>query len=108
MITIRKSNTGLMLKLMRQPLYGKSAEYADNQISLFSAQWGRYAITGKAFQTTADIHCHHKRFQWKGGTDKYDNLVPILPEVHRLIHAKSPERVNHYLQILNLSSAYGL
>lgn len=98
-------NTGLMLKLMRQPLYGESAEYADNRISLFSAQWGRCAITGKAFLTTADIHCHHKVPRWKGGTDKYDNLVLLLPEVHRLIHAKNPERVIHYLQTLNLSFA---
>ena len=27
----------LMIKLMRQPLYGRSCEYADNRIALFAA-----------------------------------------------------------------------
>lgn len=33
-------NVSLMLKLMRQPSFGYNAEYMDNRISLFSAQWG--------------------------------------------------------------------
>lgn len=53
-------NTSLMLKLMVQPLHNRSAEYADNRISLFSAQWGKCAVTGREFATTKDIHCHHK------------------------------------------------
>ncbi len=40
-------NTFLLLQLMRAPTYSHSAEYADNRISLFSAQWGKCAITGK-------------------------------------------------------------
>ena len=31
----------MMLALMRMPTYSNSAEYADNRISLFSAQWGK-------------------------------------------------------------------
>lgn len=37
-------NIPLMLALMRQPLYGGSAEYADNRISHFTAQWGKCAV----------------------------------------------------------------
>lgn len=92
-----------MLELMRQPLYDKSVEYSDNRISLFSAQWGKCAITGKDFQTTAEIHCHHKIPRWKGGTDKYENLVLVTEPVHRLIHVRIPERIAYYLQLLNLT-----
>jgi hypothetical protein len=44
-------NVRLMHKLMRQPLYGRSMEYADNRISLFTAQWGKCAVTGREFET---------------------------------------------------------
>lgn len=96
-------NTHLMLELMRQPLYDKSVEYSDNRISLFSAQWGKCAITDKEFQTTTEIHCHHKIPRWKGGTDKYENLVLVMEPVHRLIHVRSPERIAYYLHLLNLT-----
>ena len=52
-------NTSLLLQLMRAPTYSRSTEYADNRISLFSAQWGKCAVTGKAFQCISEIHCHH-------------------------------------------------
>ena len=37
-------NVSMMLALMRMPTYSNSAEYADNRISLFSAQWGKCAV----------------------------------------------------------------
>ena len=95
-------NTSLMLKLMAQPLHERSVEYADNRISLFSAQLGKCAITGKEFITTGEIHCHHKTPRNKGGTDKYENLILILEPVHKLIHAISEETVEKYKAICNL------
>ncbi len=95
-------NTRLMLKLMRQPLYSRSAEYADNRISLFSAQWGKCAVTGKEFATTEEIHCHHKVPRNKGGTDKYDNLILVWEPIHKLIHATTEETVEKYKMICNL------
>ncbi len=97
-----KINTCLMQKLMLQPSYGKSAEYADNRISLFSAQYGKCAITGREFQVLKDIHCHHKIPKHKGGDDKYENLVLVLETVHILIHATNQETISHYLRILSL------
>ena len=51
-----------MLALMRMPTYSNSAEYADNRISLFSAQWGNVQVTGDESLTsekfTATISCH--------------------------------------------------
>jgi group II intron reverse transcriptase/maturase len=95
-------NVSLMLALMRQPLYGRSAEYADNRISLFSAQWGKCAVTGREFQSTAEIHCHHKTSRNDGGNDKYENLVLVSETVHRLIHATQPQTIQKYLSELNL------
>lgn len=96
-------NVSLMLKLMRQPSYGKSLEYMDNRISLFSAQWGKCAITGKEFKVTGEIHCHHKIPKEKGGTDKYENLLLVLEPVHRLIHAIEADIIRKYLNLLNLN-----
>ena len=93
-----------MLKLMAQPLYNKSTEYADNRISLFSAQWGKCAVTGKDFADIEEIHCHHKLPRSKGGTDKYDNLVLITDQVHRLLHASMKETIEKYKKICNLNA----
>ena len=101
----RRVNTKPLLELMRQPLYNGSAEYADNRLSLFSAQWGRCAVTGAEFTATSDIHCHHKKLKSNGGSDKYENLVLVLEPVHKLIHAQKPETIAHYLEVLNLNPA---
>lgn len=66
-------NTGLMLQLMRKSFYNTNTEYSDNRISLFSAQWGKCAVTGREFQSTEEIHCHHKAPKSKGGTDKEES-----------------------------------
>lgn len=97
-------NTRLMLEMMRQPLYGRSVEYADNRISLFSAQWGKCSVTGKEFSILDDIHCHHIIPRNKGGTDKFQNLTLVLYQVHKLIHATIPETINFYLRTLNLDA----
>ena len=95
-------NTALMWSMMKQHLYGRSTEYADNRISLFSAQWGKCAITGKEFTTLDSIHCHHIIPISKGGTDKYQNLVLVLLPVHKLVHAMQECTINYYLKVLNL------
>ena len=96
-------NTALMRLMMKQPLNGRSVEYADNRISLFSAQWGKCAITGIEFTSLDSIHCHHITPRSKGGTDKYHNLVLILLPVHKLIHATQESTIAYYLKILNLN-----
>ena len=99
-----KGNMSLMLSLMRQPLYGRSVEYFDNRISLFSTQKGKCSVTGSQFQTTDEIHCHHIVPRIKGGSDSYDNLTLICEPVHRLIHATQHETIVKYLSELNLTS----
>lgn len=96
-------NTTLMLALMRQKLYGRSVEYADNRISHFSAQFGKCSVTGVPFLTTDAIHCHHILPKEHGGGDNYDNLTLVHESVHRLIHATQGETVTRYLSELKLN-----
>lgn len=98
-----KINKSLLYQLMRQPLYGRSVEYADNRISLFSAQWGKCAVTGREFDSLQEIHCHHLIPKSKGGSDKYENLVLVTEPVHRLIHATCREVIDKYLKLLGLN-----
>lgn len=88
----------IKLKLLRQPLYGRSIEYADNRISRYSAQKGRCAVTGEKFTSTDQIQCHHKTPKSQGGTDSYDNLILVTATVHKLIHATNAETIQHNLQ----------
>lgn len=88
----------IKLKLLRQPLYGRSIEYADNRISLYSAQKGKCAVTGESFTSTEEIHCHHKIPKSKGGTDDYDNLILVTATVHKLIHATDTETIQKHLK----------
>lgn len=95
-------NVPLMLKLMRQPSFGYNAEYMDNRISLFSAQWGKCAVTGRDFRTLDEIHCHHKTPKEAGGGDEYGNLVLVLEPVHKLIHAREASVITRYNTLLSL------
>lgn len=94
-------NTTLMHELMKQTVHG-SIEYADNRISLFSAQHGKCAITGVEFRDVNEIHCHHKIPKSQGGTDEYQNLMLVLNEVHILLHATSNETIQKYSELLQL------
>lgn len=96
-------NTSLLKAMAQQILVWRSAQYADNRLSLFCAQYGKCAVTGQPFQSLADIHCHHKLPRAKGGTDQYNNLVLVREPVHLLIHATTDETIAKHLAILNLS-----
>ena len=97
-------NTGLLWKLMQQPLHGRSIEYVDNRIALFSVQHGKCAVTGYEFISTDEIHCHHIVPKEQGGTDQYSNLVLVYDKVHKLIHAKADETVNMYRSLCKLDA----
>ena len=86
--------------LARAYLPNRSVEYMDNRVSLYAAQYGKCAVTGKVLWID-EIHCHHKVPKSKGGTDKYENLVLVLEPVHRLIHATSEEAIKAYLGVVN-------
>lgn len=98
-------NTALMHRMMREALYGRSTEYADNRISLFSAQWGKCAVSGREFDLVEEIHCHHIIPQSMGGGDSYANLVLVCEPIHILIHATLEKTIHEYMTMLQLTKA---
>lgn len=82
-------------------LYNATLEYADNKISRYSMQQGKCAITGQ-FLTTEEVHCHHKLPREMGGTDKFDNLVIVHRDIHKLIHATTEKTIEKYMKIFQL------
>ena len=84
--------------------HGKSIEYMDNRVSLYAAQYGKCAITGKVLWID-EIHCHHKKPIFQGGTDEYKNLVIVHEDVHKLIHATKQETITAYLEKLTLNKS---
>ena len=96
-------NAFLLEELYKYPVRNRSIEYNDNRVSLFAAQRGKCAITGKEFLCQEEIHCHHKNPVEKGGKDGYNNLVLILKDVHRLVHMKKQSTIDFYLSLLRLN-----
>lgn len=96
-------NAWLLGELYKYPVRNRSIEYNDNRVSLFAAQRGRCAITGKDFLFQEEIHCHHKTPRAMGGKDGYNNLVLILEDVHRLLHSKQKSTIDFYLGLLKLN-----
>ena len=45
-----------------------------------------------------EVHCHHFLPRHLGGTDQYSNLRIVHVDVHRLIHATTPESIQFYLR----------
>ena len=91
--------------LRQHPVINKRAsiELNDNRISLFVAQKGRCAITGKELFLD-DFHCHHKKTWKETKNDSYRNLVLVTKEVHMLIHATKGEIIRRLLKQLALPS----
>lgn len=98
-------NLRLMYEMMREASYGRSGELMDNRISLFSAQKWKCAISGVSFETLDDIHCHHIIPKSQGGTDEYNNLVLIFPDMHKLIHATQIETIQNIINKYKLKTA---
>ena len=91
----------LVRHLLNSKEYDKSVEYNDNRISLMAGQNGKCAVTGEPLQI-GNMECHHKKPKELGGTDKYQNLVWLNSNVHKLIHATKPDTINNYLELTKL------
>ena len=82
--------------LAKEVIPNRSIEYLDNRVSLYAAQYGKCAVTGRILWID-EIHCHHKKPTSQGGTDEYNNLVIVHKDVHMLIHAVKSETIQAYL-----------
>ena len=96
------ASVDVMLHLMKNPVRDRSIEYNDNRISRFASQNGLCAITNIEL-LPEEVHCHHRIPLSMGGNDRYDNLVVVHEEAHRLIHATKEETIAKYVQNLGLS-----
>lgn len=89
----------ILKALMLEDMKHYTVEYMDNRISLYAAQYGKCAVTGKRLSKD-EIHCHHKTPKCFGGDDRYENLVIVHSDVHVLIHAKSQGTIEKYMCIV--------
>ena len=101
--SLEKVNMDILHFLMRNPIPNRSIEYNDNRLSLYSAQMGKCAVTGR-IMTVGNIYCHHRVPRHMGGTDAYKNLVLVCEDVHYLIHATNPDTIAKYMESLRLTS----
>lgn len=95
-------NAAILSRLACYAETDRSIEYLDNRISLYVAQHGKCAVTGRPLEIT-EMHCHHKLPTHKGGTDVYSNLTIVNEDVHMLIHATEPDTIKEYMSILELT-----
>ena len=92
-------NMSIVFKMMRTIEVNRSIEYSDNRISKYCAQRGKCAVTGKVMEYE-NIHCHHIKPKYLGGTDEYSNLIIIDKDIHILIHATRAETIKKYVELL--------
>lgn len=68
-------NSFVLAGLRNQPSGGRSTEFTDSRISLFSAQRGKCALCGELFENAADIVCWLKIPAEMGGKERYQNMI---------------------------------
>lgn len=63
--------------LYKQQIYNHSLEYLDCRQSLFAAQKGKCAISGKEFVSAKEVACCLKVSPENGGKEQYNNMVLV-------------------------------
>lgn len=86
--------------LMEHPIQGRSTEFNDNRISLYVAQRGKCTITHELLESH-QMEVHHIIPVENGGRDNYENLIIVISDVHKLIHAAKPETIEKYRKSLS-------
>ncbi|MGL5615135.1 MAG: hypothetical protein ACRDD2_02730 [Sarcina sp.] len=97
-----KGVKSLMLRYLENGNEYMPAELFDNSISLIAGQRGVCYITNEQLRI-GNMECHHKHPKRLGGTDKYENLLWLSYDAHKLVHSKEPAIINKYLKALNLN-----
>lgn len=95
--------------IMENPIEDESNEYNDNRISKYTSQNGRCYVTGERLRI-GDMECHHKKPKKMGGTDKFNNLIFLKKNIHKLVHVKDEEAIKGLLciEMLNKSEINSL
>lgn len=95
-------DTSIMLKMMQTKCNNATIEFRDNKISVYVAQKGKCAVSGKMLEYD-DISCHHKIPKSISHDDSCKNLIIVSRDIHELIHASKEETIKKYLEKLNLN-----
>lgn len=80
----------------------KSIEYNDNRISKFISQNGKCAIT-KEVLGKQGWECHHIIPFRETGDDRYQNLIILVDEIHKMIRIKSEAKLMQVIQKYSLN-----
>lgn len=75
---------------MANPIRGRSLEYNDNRISLYSGQGELCRITQIPLRI-GEMEIHHITPSGLGGTDEYKNLAFIHSYAHKMVHSTRKE-----------------
>lgn len=94
-----KCDKEVLRYIMNNPIKSQSNEYNDNRISLYVGQGGICRVTKQILQI-GSMETHHVIPKELGGSDKYENLIFITKDLHKLIHAKTEETINKYINII--------
>ncbi|MGL4735883.1 MAG: group II intron reverse transcriptase/maturase [Cellulosilyticaceae bacterium] len=92
-----------LIKYILRAYSRENVEMFDNSISLIVAQRGKCAITGRQL-IPQNMEIHHKVMKSQAGTDKYENLLWLSHEGHKLVHAVETTIINKYLEKLRLDN----
>ncbi|MGE6578273.1 group II intron reverse transcriptase/maturase [Paenibacillus xylanexedens] len=93
-----------IIRLARMYNPFESAEFNDNRISRASMTKLKCEVT-KDKLDIFDVHCHHVIPKHLGGNDNFNNLRIVHKDVHKLIHATSPETIEFYSYIISNDNA---
>lgn len=88
--------------MLENPISSENIEFNDNRISLYIGQNCKCAVT-KKFLEIGEMEVHHIIPKQFDGDDKYDNLIFVTSNVHKLIHATNKDTINKYLDMLKLN-----
>lgn len=92
----------IIAALGRKTSRSESVEFSDNRVSKYATQRGRCKILKIPLELN-EISCHRIVPKALGGSDKYQNLVILHLNIHKLIHIESVEIAREIAQKLNLS-----
>ena len=84
-------NAAVLQGLLHQPCTVHSTEYADCKLSLFSAQRGKCALSGKVFTNAGDIVCWLKKPIDDGRQERYQNMVLLHQKYLPLLQPEGAE-----------------
>lgn len=89
--------------LLSHPNPHASTLFNDNRLSLYAAQNGKCFVLGEPL-VIGNMDVHHKKPRHLGGTDKYENLVFLHDEIHKLIHLTDIAKIQEIVKQFRLNA----